>query len=221
MTRRRAPAQPAYVLHARPFRETHWLLEVLTPDHGRFTAVGRTPRPALFCPCLVRTQGSAELKQLGDWRYQGAAPVHRGAALVQGLYLNELCVRLLPRFQADDGFFGVYASTLLLLADPAQQAPALRYFERRLLEATGFGIDYRQTTDTGAWIKPEGHYRFDPTRGFCQGGEADQLPGSLIRAIADNDWQAANALSVARQINASRIQHLLEGRSWHSKNWVC
>ncbi len=221
MSGRRAPDQPAYVLHARPFRESHWLLELLTPDQGRFTAVGRASRPALFCPCLVRTHGNSELKQLSDWRYQGAAPVHHGAALIQGLYINELCVRLVPRFQVDEGFFGVYASTLLLLAKPTEQAPALRYFERRLLEAVGFGLDYRQTMDTGDWVAPEGNYRFDPARGFCQGTSADQLPGHLIQAIADNDWQQPGALAAAKAINTGRIQHVLEGRSWHSKNWVC
>lgn len=221
MTGRRAPAQPAYVLHARPFRESHWLLELLTPHQGRFTAVGRGARPALFCPCLVRTHGTAELKQLSDWRYQGAAPVHEGAALVQGLYINELCVRLVPRFQVDEAFFGVYASTLLLLASPTQQAPALRYFERRLLDAIGFGLDYRQTMDTGDWIEPDGYYRFDPALGFCRGSGVDDLKGSLIQAIADNNWEPGPALAVAREINASRIQHVLEGRSWHSKNWVC
>ncbi|MEX2322004.1 MAG: DNA repair protein RecO C-terminal domain-containing protein [Saccharospirillum sp.] len=221
MSGRRAPNQPAYVLHARPFRESHWLLELLTPDSGRFTAIGRASRPTLFCPCLVRTHGNAELKQLSDWRYQGAAPVQRGAALVQGLYINELCVRLVPRFQTDEGFFGVYASTMLLLGKPTQQAPALRFFERRLLEATGFGLDYRQTMDTGDWIEPGGFYRFDPARGFCRGTSADDLPGSLIQAIADNNWQTDRALSMAKAINASRIQHVLEGRSWHSKNWVC
>ena len=147
--------------------------------------------------------------------------MHQGAALVQGLYINELCVRLVPRFQADEAFFGVYASTLLLLAEPAQQAPALRYFERRLLEAIGFGLDYRQTMDTGDWIEPGGYYRFDPARGFCRGGRDNDLPGRLIQAIADNDWRPGPALSAARGINASRIQHVLEGRSWHSKNWVC
>lgn len=221
MTGRRAPDQSAYVLHARPFRESHWLLELLTPDHGRFTAVGRTSRPALFCPCLVRTHGKSELKQLSDWRYQGAAPLQHGAALVQGLYINELCVRLLPRFQPDAALFGVYASTLLLLAKPAQQAPALRFFERRLLEVAGFGLDYRQTMDTGDRIKPDGFYRFDPARGFCRGSSTDNLPGTLIQAIAGNNWQRAGALSMARAINVSRIEHVLEGRSWHSKNWVC
>lgn len=220
MTGRRAPTQPAYVLHARPFRESQWLLELLTPDSGRFTAVGRLARPSLFCPCVVKTTGRSELKQLSDWRYQGAAPVQGGSALVHGLYVNELCVRLMPRFQADELFFGVYASTLVLLAKPGGQVSGLRYFERCLLEATGFGIDYRQTMDTGDWIQPEGWYRFDPARGFCQGTSHNAIAGNVIQAIADNDWQTPNALNAARDINARRIEHILEGRAWHSKNWV-
>jgi len=220
MTGRRAPTQPAYVLHARPFRESQWLLELLTPDSGRFTAIGRLARPSLFCPCIVKTSGRSELKQLSDWRYQGSSPMNRGAALVQGLYINELCVRLMPRFQADELFFGVYASTLMLLAKPGPQGSVLRYFERRLLESTGFGIDYRQTMDTGDWIQHDGWYGFDPARGFCKGTPESGYPGMLIQAIAENNWLIPNAINIAKDINARRIEYILEGRSWQSKSWV-
>jgi len=45
MTRRqRVEAEPAYVLHARPWRETSLLLEVLTLEHGRLALVAKGAR---------------------------------------------------------------------------------------------------------------------------------------------------------------------------------
>jgi DNA repair protein RecO (recombination protein O) len=40
----RLDQQPAYVLHARPYRETSLLLECLTRDHGRLGVVARGVR---------------------------------------------------------------------------------------------------------------------------------------------------------------------------------
>ena len=37
----RVLAQPAYVLHARPWRETSLIVELLTRDHGRVGVVAR------------------------------------------------------------------------------------------------------------------------------------------------------------------------------------
>jgi DNA repair protein RecO (recombination protein O) len=40
----RIEQQPAYVLHARPYRETSLLLECLTREHGRVGVVARGVR---------------------------------------------------------------------------------------------------------------------------------------------------------------------------------
>ncbi|HEY4555594.1 MAG TPA: recombination protein O N-terminal domain-containing protein, partial [Lysobacter sp.] len=34
-------AEPAFVLHTRPWRETSLLVEVLTPNHGRVGVIAR------------------------------------------------------------------------------------------------------------------------------------------------------------------------------------
>jgi len=44
MTPGKIDRQPAYVLHAQPYRETSLLLQVLTPDYGRVTLVARGAR---------------------------------------------------------------------------------------------------------------------------------------------------------------------------------
>lgn len=220
MTPRRAPALPAFVLHARPYRESHWLLEVLTPDQGRLTTVARAPRPETFRLLTIRLSGRQELKRLDDWRYTEPVQVRSGRALLLGLYLNELCIRLVPRFQADHSIFGVYASTLLNLPHPEKRLAALRFFERRILEAAGFGIDYRQTMDSGDWIVADRFYRFEPALGFCSRGRERPIPGYCILAMADNDWSAQETLHWARTIHQSRIDYQLEDRVLISRQWI-
>lgn len=216
----RAPALPAFVLHARPFREHHWLLELLTPTEGRFTAIGRDPKPETFRQLNVRHSGRSDLKRLDDWRYIEPVQLKDGQALLLGLHLNELLVRLLPRHQSDEPLFGTYAGTLLSLTDPARRTSALRFFERRLLESCGFGIDYRQAMDSGDWIQPGHHYRFDPALGFCSLGRDRDIPGGCILAMAENDWQAREALAWGERVHRARIEHLLEGRRLVSREWV-
>lgn len=216
----RAPALPAFVLHARPFREHHWLLELLTPNEGRFTAVGRDPKPETFRQLRIRHSGRSELKRLDDWRYHEPARIREGEALLIGLHLNELIVRLLPRHQSEESLFGAYAATLLYLSDAERRTPALRFFERRLLESCGYGIDYRQAMDTGDWIVPERTYRFDAALGFCSQGPDRVIPGRCILAMADNDWSVSDTADWAGRVHRARIDQVLEGRNLVSKAWM-
>lgn len=220
MKPRRAPDQPAYVLHARPYREQHWLLQLLTPDQGRLTAVARDPRPETFRRLRIRLSGQSELKRLDDWQYVEPVRLGQGPALLQAFYLNELCVRLVPPFQASDTFFGVYASSLLTLSDPNRQLATLRFFERRLLEWIGAGIDYRQTLDSGDWIDAQSQYRFEPALGFCARGVTRPIPGDAILAMAEDDWLNPLAQTWGEQVHRARLDHQLEGRALISRQWL-
>ena len=72
----RIEGEPAYVLHARAFRETSQLLEVFSAGHGRMGLLARGAkggkgggRAALlqpFTPLIVSWQGRGELPQLVD-----------------------------------------------------------------------------------------------------------------------------------------------------------
>lgn len=220
MKPRRAPDQPAFVLHARPYREQHWLLDLLTPDQGRVAAVARDPRPETFRRLRIRLSGQSDLKRLDDWQYVEPLRLHQGAALLQAFYLNELCVRLVPSFQAGDTFFGVYASSLLTLADPQRQTAALRFFERRLLEWIGAGIDYRRTLDSGDWIEAQQQYRFDPALGFCVRGAPGSIPGAAILAMAEDDWMQPLAQTWGEVVHRARLDVQLEGRALVSRQWL-
>ena len=79
----RVEAQPAFVLHARAWRETSLLLDVLSRDHGRIglvargvrSARSRTPRSLLqpFAPLQLGWSGRGELSTLNSAEAAGAA----------------------------------------------------------------------------------------------------------------------------------------------------
>ena len=73
-------AQPAFVLHSYPYRETSLVLEVFTRNFGRVALVARgarRPRSALrgvllaFQPLLLNWAGKSELRTLHKAEWQG------------------------------------------------------------------------------------------------------------------------------------------------------
>ena len=98
MSAQRVDSQPAYVIHARPYRETSLLIEALTLDHGRVGLVARgaaRPKSALrallqpFVPLHLSWQGNGELKTLRSAEPAGMVRRPDGRAALSGLYLNE------------------------------------------------------------------------------------------------------------------------------------
>src|SRR5690606_33251897 len=95
--------QPAYLLHSRPYRDTSALLDFLTRDFGRISAVARgvrrpnsTTRGLLqpFTPVQASFSGRGELKTLSQVELLRDPIVLRGERLFSALYINELIVRL-------------------------------------------------------------------------------------------------------------------------------
>src|SRR3982750_4232017 len=79
----RADAQPAFVLHSYPFKETSLVIELFTRDFGRIAAVARgarRPRSVLrgvllaFQPLLVSWSGKGEVQTLVRAEWHG--PYH-------------------------------------------------------------------------------------------------------------------------------------------------
>ena len=103
----RYAAEPAFVLHARPWRETSLLVEVLSASHGRVGLVARGvqgPKRHVLRAALQPLQSirfdavqRGELAQLASAEAVDAAPLLQGDAAMAGFYLNELCLRLSPR----------------------------------------------------------------------------------------------------------------------------
>ena len=170
----RFSAEPAFVLHTRPWRESSLLVEVLSAEHGRLGLVARGvhgPKRHLLRAALQPLQyirfdavQRGELATLASAEALDAAPRLQGDAMLAGFYLNELTLRLAPRGDPQPELFEAYRATRLRLGGNQPLAWTLRRYERDLLDALGFGLDWTEEGD-GAAIDAAARYRLDPEYG--------------------------------------------------------
>jgi len=200
--------QPAYVLHARDYRDTSLLLELLTPELGRFAAVARGARSqrrgssqrALlqpFQPLWIECAGAGELKSLRQVEMRDPAVPLRGPALFSGMYVNEILCRLLHRDDAHDDLFRDYEIVLQQLAQQTMIDIALRQFELRLLDELGYGFNLLEEAHSGAPIVAEKNYRFDAGAGLVAVKSSSDRP--LLRGADILDFVAGQYSPQSRQ----------------------
>lgn len=194
--RRGAGLEPAFVLHARAYRDTSLLLEVLGREHGRVGLVARGVRGRRsrlagilqpFQPLAVSWQARGELGTLIGAESAGRPVILCGRRLVSGFYANELLLRLLGREDPHAGLFNRYGRLLDDLAGAASEAVALRGFERDLLGALGYGLPLTRDL-AGEPVVPERWYRYDPGRGVepvpADARESGLIDGATLLALA-------------------------------------
>lgn len=215
--------RPAYVIHARPYRETSLLLEILTPEAGRIGLVARgvrRPKSALkpllqpFRPLWVDWRGRGELGTLTGAEAAGAAVLLQGRRLWSGLYLNELIQRLLPRDDSHPELFVAYVNALNGLAaasDGEAEEAVLRLFERDLLEAIGYGLSLERDAATGDAIDAATHYFYRLDAGPCteDDGRSPRVSGATLLALARSELSDPGLLREAKQLmRAALAPHL-------------
>lgn len=226
----RIEQQPAYVLHSRPYRETSLLLELLTREHGRLGVVARGVRGerarlrrAQLEPfeCIaVGLLRRGELATLTAVDLPAVSARISGNAVLAGLYLNELIVRLTGRDDPLPQLFDAYAHTLQRLSAAEPLAWTLRRFERDLLQAIGYGLPLQYDAQSGAPVDPDGHYRFKVGEGVlrCLETDAEMLRGSDLLALDADRMPDAHGVLALRNMMRQIIRFHLGGgelRSWH------
>lgn len=221
---------PGYLLHHRPYRETSRILEVLTREHGRLTLFARGvrgPRSKLG-PLLEPFKAL-----LLSWSGRGEAPCLTGAEaarsassaplaaeqLLAGFYLNELVMKLTSRHDPHPRLFDAYHETLEGLKQRGALAPALRVFEKRLLDEIGYGIDLDTESGTGRRVSAGGYYRFRPGEGLV--AVPPNAPGALagrsVLSLAAERLTSAADLEDARRLLRLALEHCLEGRELRTR----
>lgn len=205
--------QPAYLLHARDYRDTCLLVELLTEQGARVGAVARGARRARkgysqrailqpFQPLWVSFGGRGELKTLHTVESRAPALALRGKLLFSGLYLNELLCRLLQRDDPQPELFTDYERTVTALAAGGPVDIVLRHFELQLLRELGYGFSLTEDAAAGAPLEPGHYYRFDAELGLlADDGTAGAQPlfvGRDLLAFAAGDYsdEARRALKL-------------------------
>ena len=173
MAARRFSNEPAFVLHRYDWSESSLILEVFTRNFGRLALVARgAKKPSSnFRPVLLLlqplhlswTQSTAEdadIHTLKGAEWVGGHILPLGEALLSGMYLNELLMRLLARSDPYACLFDHYAAVVQLLASAPTHAlePALRLFELVLLREVGLLPALDRETLTQQPLAPERRY---------------------------------------------------------------
>jgi DNA repair protein RecO (recombination protein O) len=220
--------QSAYVLHARPYRETSLLLECLTRDHGRLGVVARGVRRERarlqraqlepFQPLALDLLLRGELATLRGAEPAGAPQRLAGDAGLAGLYLNELVVRLTGRQDPLPELFDAYARTLPRLAGEGVLGWQLRRFERDLLAATGYALQLDTEAETDDPVTPEGWYSYQVEQGpvACPPGAPRAIRGADLLALAMDRCPDTAGLAALRRLMREVIRFHLGGGELHA-----
>lgn len=225
----RVEAQPAYVLHARPYRETSLLLECLTFEHGRVGLVARgvrrersrLPRAVLqpLQPLRLSWVGNGELFTLTQAEAPAKAHAMPADRLLSAMYVNELVLRLSARADPHSGLFELYVCCLERLAAGDTEGWTLRRFERDLLAELGYGLVLDRDIESGEDVVAESRYAYVMDAGpRAWRGESDGLmiPGAALLALDRDEMPDRSCRRILRQLMRQLVQNQLGGGTLHA-----
>ena len=235
--RERHDDEPAFVLHTYAYRETSLIVEAFTERHGRVAMVARgakRPRSEMrgvlqaFQPLALSWAGAGELKTLVKAEWQGGLPLPGGAALLGGVYLNELLLKLLAREDAHPALWRQYESALRALTAnqaPGAQAATLRRFELRLLAELGYALTLTRDVARDAPVEAgeRYHYAFDRGPQHVAAEPRASWPvvrGETLLALATERYPDADVAAEAKRLMRGILDHYLERRHIFSRRMV-
>lgn len=225
-----------WLLHSRPFRDTSLLLDFMTLEQGRVSAIARGARTQKgrgrstlqpFTALRITLGGNHELRNLQSAEAAAPALMLKGERLFAGFYMNELLVKLLRGHEAEPAVCHAYAEAIAGLAGVDEIEPLLRSFELRLLDALGYGLQFDHDAESGEALEDTGWYYLQAESGFVRqlqapASEAEALraglyPGSALRLIASANFAAESTRRQAKRLLRQVLQQHLGGKEITSR----
>ena len=223
-------AEPAYILHKRPYRESSQILDVFSRNHGRLALMAkgsRGPRAKAsgilqpFRPLLLSWVGRGEMPTLTTVDIAEARPPDlRGKASISAMYLNELLVILLHRGDVHEVLFAEYHASLRGLSQAPEVEVVLRNFEKVMLEQLGFGLNLTSDADSGEPVKADCYYAYHFEHGpvQCSPGERERqqcpvLAGSSLLAFETGALESARSIAEIKTL----MRHVINRHLGHRK----
>ena len=219
----RVSAQPGFVLHSYPYKETSLIVDVLSRDHGRIALIAKgAKRPhsklrgvlQTFQPLSVGWSGKSEMRTLTSAEWVGGLPPLEKSALLCGFYLNELLVKLLARDDPHAALFDHYTAALNQLAHDEPAPIVLRKFECALLKETGVATDFGACTSTGQAVDLQQIYVVDPEHGPRIARISDRWPtvsGKTLLDMERQDYSDPATLTQSKILMRFLLAHHLGG----------
>jgi DNA repair protein RecO (recombination protein O) len=215
--------EPAFILHARAYRETSLLIEAFTRNHGRVGLVARGVRSARsrfpranlqpLQPLLLGWIAKGELGTLTSAEQTGSRWQFAGDALLAGMTVNELVLRLSSRNDAHPSAFAAYTECLAHLAEGEPIGWTLRRFERDFMADLGYALQLTHTID-GAEILPDAHYAYLVDAGpapWTPTSLAPRVSGATLLALDRDELPTIEQSAELRRLMRATIRHLVGG----------
>ncbi|MGB1869041.1 MAG: DNA repair protein RecO [Porticoccaceae bacterium] len=227
----RVEAEPGFVLHVTPYRETSLLVDLFTRHQGRIRCVAKGFRKpnkrgisrALFpyTEHQFSWQGRGELKTLTAADALGAPVFLQQETVFTGLYVNELLYRLLHEHDPHEYLYQQYRQFITQLAAHGTDELILRRLEMLLLDELGYGL-VLDTDTQGAAIRPDCQYQYIPEQGLIElinptKANGSALQGVDLMAMVKGDFSQRSVLLAAKQLTRGVIDFYLGGKQLHSR----
>jgi len=219
----RVSLEPAWILHHYPYRDSSLLLEVFSREYGRIGLVARGARSAksrwqgqlqILRPLLLSWSMRGELGTLSGVDSRGAVTVFPGRQVLYACYLNELLLRLLTSHDPHPELFIAYEEALVTLV--ASEEQSLRLFEKRLLQALGYGLLLDHEYDSGEPVIADGYYEYRLEKGPVSraggAGEGIFLQGSSLLALHQDKLREPLACREVKRLMRAALSLYLGAR---------
>lgn len=221
--------QAAFVLHRQAYSNTSLLVDVLTEDYGRFRLIAKgvrnakSPRKALlqpFVPIVISWSGKSDLKTLTAIELNNTIVLEsfRGNALFNGMYINELLMKLLYPYDSHPELFALYQQTLQTMSLTSEQEFTLRLFEFQFLEMLGYslGLEYLNLS-----ASPEQWYSYHHEHGLIEAlasqSSAQQIQAKYLQSLLQAEPCDAKGLQQLKQFMRYALLNRLEGKAIQSR----
>jgi len=167
-----------------------------------------------FQMLLFSWTGRGEAAQLTGAESAQASPPLPPSCLMAAFYLNELLMKLTTRHDPLPLLFDTYHTALEGMRQGAPLERELRVFEKRLLEALGYGLDLGAEARTGKRIEPDEYYHFRPEQGLVAtvADAAGALAGHSLIGLANERLAGERELDDAKRLLQAALTQCLEGR---------
>ncbi|MGU9977394.1 MAG: DNA repair protein RecO [Candidatus Oxydemutatoraceae bacterium WSBS_2016_MAG_OTU14] len=231
--------EPAYILHRRPYQESTYLLDFLTPNHGRIVVMARQSARMnkepfqLFTPMFITCSQGNTLLNLRSKELSGKLLLSEPQPLMLGLYFNELLLKLVPQHSKELHLFALYSDALERLASPPTEnvrnyyEAVLRHFEVHLLEQLGYRLQLQYEANSKVPLRSDAlyHYEIEAGASVCKNRDSTSAllcHGETLMALKENfiDSQVYNknrVLSEAKNLLRVVLKHHLQGKNINTR----
>lgn len=212
---------PVYCLHIRKYRETSVILQCFSEEYGRFDLVGKglyRPKnkndlPEYFQQYRLSGICRNELGILTDLELIKLNNKLVGQRWLTACYVNELLMKFLPRLEPVPGLYSAYETLLNDLHLAQDHQLSLLWYEKRLLDVLGYGINFNYENKNDAPIEKHEWYEYNAANGFNLSDASVEraVPGHVIQAMAEESWTESETefFNLAKRVIRSALKYQL------------